>query len=255
MLQRTLFFSVPAFLLAANTVAFGQLSIGLNFGADEVNGTSSGTLSPTDMAGVVPQANWNNLNGASGSASSLLANLGGSPIATPITVTWSSPNTWSTTGRGEENNGFPAGGDRTLLTGYIDTGNTAATTASVMISGLDSSFTGPGYDVYVYVLGGVGGRGGAYTIGSTTLFGTAATNPSMHVQDPGVNGTDVGTYLRFTGLTSDSFTLIADASVAGANFRAPIDGIQIVAVPEPAPLALLALGCAGLLVLVRRRRS
>ncbi|HXG47488.1 MAG TPA: PA14 domain-containing protein, partial [Methylomirabilota bacterium] len=43
-----------------------QATIGLNFGADD-NGQALG-LAPGDVAGVVPQGNWNNLNGANGSA-------------------------------------------------------------------------------------------------------------------------------------------------------------------------------------------
>ena len=88
-----------------------------------------------------------------------------------------------------------------------------------------------GYDVLVYIVGGVGGRGGAYTIGGVTKYGTAAANPSAHVEDPGVDLNDRGTYLRFDGLTGSSFTLVSDANSANGpnrDFRAPINGIQIV---------------------------
>src|SRR5207247_423314 len=64
-------------------------SIGLNFGADEVTSNSGKptALAPTDVAGAVPQANWNNLNGASGTASSgIAANQGGTAVATTISV-------------------------------------------------------------------------------------------------------------------------------------------------------------------------
>src|SRR6266508_4861135 len=49
---------------AATSVA--SPSIGLNFGADEPAGAGS-ALATSEKAGAVPQVNWNNLNGATGS--------------------------------------------------------------------------------------------------------------------------------------------------------------------------------------------
>ena len=229
--------------------AGGVGNIGLNFGSDEPPGVGS-VLAPGTVAGAIPQANWNNLTGANGSASDLIADAAGSPVTTTASITWSSPNTWASTGRGEENNGFPVGsGDHSLLTGYLDTGDTEATTASVTISGLGPEFTAGGYDVIVYTVGGVAGRGGAYTIGSTTKFGTTPASPSAHAEDAGVDLTDSGTYVRFTGLTDASFTLTASAAAsAGAvNFRAPINGIQIVPAGEPPcePLITTVAECSG----------
>ena len=55
----------------------------------------------------------------------------------------------------------------TLLTGYLDTGD--ATTTTVTIEGIpDSLYAGNGYDVYIYALGGVPGRGGGYRILSSS---------------------------------------------------------------------------------------
>ena len=238
-----LFFCVLSCLALATSApaADGIFRIGINFGADEPAGAGS-AVGPSVLAGAVPQINWNNLTLASGSASSLVGDWGGTALPTTVSVTWTSPNTWSSTGRGEENNGFAPGGDRDLMTGYLDTTDTAAGKATVTVSGLDPRFTSVGYDVYVYFLGGVGGRGGAYTIGQQTKMGTAMANPGFHVEDPGVDMVDAGTYVRFSGLSDASFTLISDASVPGSNFRAPINGLQIVAVPEPCALGLLVLG-------------
>src|SRR6185295_8767365 len=110
--------------------------------------------------------------------SALVEDAAGIATPTAISVTWSSPNTWSSTGRGEENNGFAPGPDHTLMTGYIDTGNTDGTKATVTVSGIPADFTSGGYDVLVYGLGGVAGRGGAYTIGGETKYGTSPLSPS-----------------------------------------------------------------------------
>jgi hypothetical protein len=253
MLKQVVNLGIPALLLAITQPSFGQaLSLGLNFGADEPPGVGS-ALGASTVAGAVAQQNWNNLTGASGSATAPVVDLGGAAIPTSVAVTWTCPNTWSSTGRGEENNGLVAGGDKTLMTGYLDTGDTAANSARVTVSGLSSSFTSAGYDVYVYFLGGVGGRGGAYTIGSTTKIGTAMANPTVHVEDLGVDMQDAGTYVRFAGLTDASFTLTSDASAPLGNFRAPINAIQVVAVPEPSTIAFLALTGLGLAVYLRRR--
>ena len=208
------------------------VSVGLNFGAND-NGAALG-LAPAEVAGAVPQTNWNNLNGASGSGAALVDNNG---AATTISVEWTSPNTWASTGRGEENNGFPAGADRTLMTGYIDTGNSDATKATVTVSGIPADFSSGGYDVLVYHLGGVGGRSGAYTIGGETKYGTAPASPTAHREDPGAGIADAGTYVRFSGQFGSSFVLTASADPAlgaGVNFRAPINGIQIVKSRDPA---------------------
>lgn len=147
MFKTRLLLLASSFLLTATSDGFDRgLSIGLNFGADEYPGTpGAGTLNSITVAGAIPQAHWNNLNGANGNASGLTSDNQGSGLATSVSVTWSCPNTWSTTGRGEENNGFPAGsGDRTLMTGYLDTSDVESGAARVTISGLGAEFTGPG---------------------------------------------------------------------------------------------------------------
>src|SRR5207248_6276701 len=72
----------------------GIPSIGVNFGANE----TGGSLAATDVAGVVPTANWNNASGQSGSLANLNADIKGAINATAATVTWNSNNTWASTG-------------------------------------------------------------------------------------------------------------------------------------------------------------
>ncbi len=233
------------FLLACQTLASSSgYSLGLNFGADEypdAAGASSGAgrLAAGAVAGAdaVKQANWNNLDLSAGSAGALTADNLGAAVATAVAADWSSANTWASTGRGEENNAFPAGSpDHALMTGYLDTGDPSTTT--ITISGLPGQLTA-GYDLYVYMLGGTGGnRGGGYRVldsAGTTLreymVGDAPVNPTAHVRDFGQSHTDQGTYLVFRGLTAASITVEATTEAPNGLVRAPLNALQLVAAP------------------------
>ena len=147
----------PTPLVAGNT-------IGINFASEEANGTVSGA------AGVLGTQFWNNVEGASGNAMYLSADAGGSVGNTEISVTWESPNTWASRGRGEENNSAD-GEDAALMTGYIDTNGEDPNT--VTVQGLPDDVT---YDVIVYTKGGVIGRGGDYTVAGS---GGGSVDPGL----------------------------------------------------------------------------
>lgn len=226
-------------------------SVGLNFGADEVSGNNAGTVTATDVAGVtgVAQAHWNNLTLLSGSASALVADNQGTAEPTTLSVNWSSANTWANTGRGEENNAF-TGPDKALLTGYLDT--TGASTTTVKIASIPSKLVDQGYDVYVYALGGVAGRGGSYRIldGATgkvlrdSIRAQSSSNNTAYVEVPTNLGSTAngaanlvfgsGNYLVFRGLTASSITVEARTAAAGGGVgfsgtpRAPINAVQLV---------------------------
>jgi hypothetical protein len=226
-------------LLLVGAVAFavpttvGAQSLGLKFAALDPDAATS-SLMPTESAGVIAQQNWNNLDGATGSnAAPLVYDNSGTAVNSTATVSWQSPNTWrSTTG----NNSFPAGPNRKLTAGYLDTGNTVDTIVSVTVSSIDQALRNTPYDVYVYFVSDSGAnRGGGYTLtpngGSPIVkYGSTMANPTMHVEDPGTD-TDLsidGTYLKFTGLTANGFTLTGDTTLTTPNgFRAPINAIQI----------------------------
>ncbi|MCZ7635841.1 MAG: hypothetical protein M5U12_07210 [Verrucomicrobia bacterium] len=247
------YFGIDNFgLYSIQTPSQVDYSIGLNFGADEANGSKTGTLAATDQAGVpgVAQANWNNLSLLSGSnATPILADVRGTAEPTAVAVAWNSANTWSSTGRGEENNAF-SGADKALMTGYLDTGN--ATTSTVQIVNLPAQLTEAGYDVYVYAMGGVGGRGGSYRILDTatgkvlrdSIRAQSPTNLASYVEVPTnlgatANGAatlvfGAGNYLVFRGLTAAAITVEARTAAAGGGVgysgtpRAPINAIQLV---------------------------
>ncbi len=223
----------------------GVPSVAINFGADEPPEVGAPV---TGAAGLLGTENWNNLSGASGSLAGLIADIGGAAEASPVTVEWSSPNTWASTGRGEENNTAPEGNDRNLMTGYLDTDASGNPTAVVTISEIPAEFTPLGYDVYVYMQGGVNGRGGTYTIDGVTKPNTVvAAFDGTFIEGP------EGNYLLFDDVNlPGGFTLSAAADAT--TFRAPINGLEIVAnVPEPSSLVLAGLGMAGFAGLIRRR--
>ena len=241
MVKRSMQAVLASLLVCGLAVAAQADVISINFGADEPGGAGSFV---TGSAGVFGNSVWNNLGFATGSVSQLLDDSGS---LVPVKVDWVSNNTWASTGRGEENNTAPAGGDRNLMTGYLDTSDTSVTT--VTVSGLGNVFTDFGYEVIVYMKGGVNGRGGSYTIGAQT---------QSHVDTAAFNGTFVqgasGDYLVFRNVYGSAFTLTATPTTP-ALFRAPLNGIEIHPIPEPGLMGLACLGVIGLLLSRIRARG
>jgi hypothetical protein len=223
---------IGAALASLLATAASAQSLGLNFAADDPDGATS-SLNPTDVAGVIPAANWNNLFGAAGTdVTGLFYNNAGNPVASNVSLTWTSPNTWRSGG----NNAFPAGPNHVLTSGYLDTNDQASGGVTISVSNLDAVFKAPAYDVYVYFVSDSGeNRGGGYTLNdgnsSVTKFGSTMAAPTEFVEDPGtdVGNTADGNYLRFRGFTGASFTLTSDVTLTTPpGFRAPINAIQIV---------------------------
>ena len=155
------------------------------------------------------------------------------------TIEWAgSPNTWASTGVGEENNAF-IGSDRSLLTGFLDTGN--ATTTTITVSGIPSQLTSGKYDVVIYSVGGVADRGGAFRVtdaNGTELSGyqviLANANPTNHVMlaNPTPLTPSYGTYVVFKGLSASSIIIEATTQNGlgqSGTPRAPVNALQLVA--------------------------
>jgi hypothetical protein len=250
-MRKILLTAIPSVFVA--TAAFGgqtNVTLGIHFGMGDH--PAAIPLAATDVAGVpeVAQANWNDTGGANGTALALVEDDNGAAVITTAQAVWSSPNTWSSTGRTENNNNFPfladgvtPGPDRVLMTGYLDTG--APSTTTVTISGIPPEFATVGYDVYVYFLGGVGpaidARGGGYRImGQTTWkLGDAIDTPSTYVEDPGLSHSDRGDYLTFRGFLGDTIVIQASTDFglgAGATPRAPLNAVQLVVAPIRNPI-------------------
>ncbi len=202
-------------------------SIAINFGANEPSSSDEPTSAVEGAAGLLGTANWNNFEGASGGPEPVSADNNGSSADSSATVTWASNNTWSSTGKGEENNDAPAGGDRNLLSGYLDTN--ASDTIFVQVDDVPYDV----YTVYVYIKGGVIGRGGDYQV---------SCNVQYHQDDAAFSGELVvgegGDVLVFENVTGSTARIEATPVIT----RAPINGIEIVntpgvSVPSTAPAA------------------
>src|SRR5438094_7463052 len=94
-------------------------SISIHFAANEPTQKGGSMLAPSDEAGVVPSANWNNMTTKVGFVPGLVRDTNGVATTTGATVLWEASTTFASTGKGEENNNFdPATGDYALMSGY-----------------------------------------------------------------------------------------------------------------------------------------
>ena len=209
---------VAVVVLAALACLFAPLSaqagpvISINFASEQ--GPSK--LNPGDSAGVVPATHWNNVINTGGTAPVFESD----GTTSGGTVTWIGPQFDANTG------GTPTTPDENLLYGYIDASTTGSNgKLTVTVSGLPATIS-PFYDVYVYTAGTVSsGAAGDYTIGGTTILATQGSNTTPYVLAG--NGT-AGNYIKFTGVSGSSFSLVAGASI----YDSPVNGMQIVQVPK-----------------------
>ena len=231
--------------LAALAVT-GLMAFSASAAAISVNfiGGKTTLLSATDAAGVVPVANWNNVSGS---------NSGGAAIPFATLKDDSGTNVAGTGGGHYSNAEWAISTDpvdtpdKKLFKGYVDC--ISDTPTSVTVTGIPYDK----YDVYVYFDGDNGAetRDAYYTVnGGTPALYTDAANAQFNgtFVDAAINGT--GNYFKVSDL-SGNFSLTAALGITGGVKRAPVNGFQIIAVPEPASLGLLGLSS---LVMLRRRR-
>jgi hypothetical protein len=220
-----------AIILIGSTLQAQSIGIKFNggMGPGGFFGTDYPPMDPTEVAGVVPQANWNN------AAGNIVFNMGPLTDQNGIalngtSVTWGALYTWTT--------GIPdAPGDSRLMGGYIDSNEVSFTLVSVQ--GLSALTTGS-YDVYVYSNGdGHGGRRGFFFLGG--LGSTVKECQDFGPFDPTAGYAEDkqdgigGNYLHFTQVTGGTLLLLSTPQnpndPTDNGFRAPINAIQIVATP------------------------
>ncbi|TWT72841.1 PEP-CTERM motif protein [Posidoniimonas polymericola] len=195
-------------------------SVGVNFGADDAGGTGGlSSLAPTDVAGVVAQANWNNASGTGGTITNAVDDSG---TATTIDVSWAAEESWSGAG------GTPATSDGVLLNGWISENLTDEAPSTITVSEIPYDK----YDLFIYVAHDRGGEnntftetGGAFTDFSIvegvdgTLLGS---NPLTFTEVTESGGT--GTHFVTRGLSQSSLAI----EFIDDNNRSPVAGFQIV---------------------------
>ena len=115
------------------------------------------------------------------------------------------------------------------MKGYLDTND--ATVTTVTFSGLDPTMP---YDFYLYANGDGAGREGIYTVGDQTVYiADNAVFSGTYLRATGTTPTDTnaaGNYavLRVSG--SDTYTVSATPEQSVNGFRAPLNGVQVIAV-------------------------
>jgi hypothetical protein len=218
-------------------------SISIHFGADEPTQVAGSMLNPTDVAGVVPSANWNNAPKKGGVMTALTRDTNGVATTTGAVVLWEATNTWATTGKGEEGNNFdPSTADYTLMTGYLDQNTSTPSPTFIQVRNLPDDIASGTYDVYILAMGSFADKGGEYTVNNVgplfVLAGGDTVNGPLtgpnYVQakgtDPAYGPDDFGNYLLVAGQTGATVTITATNFFSGidSNPRAAINGIQIV---------------------------
>ncbi len=193
-------------------------TISINFRADD----PTETLDPTDTAGVNAAANWNNVPAATSSVSGLL-NSAGTATAVSLVI-GGAPAAY------QAGNSAPAGGDQKMMTGHIYVGGGGKIDAT--LAGLDATYTGGGYDLYVYYRSGSGPWEPSFAVQDATGATVAGPVTVLDSQSIGFNGIYVasdgagsaGHYYKFANLHLPVFTLEA-VPVVGYAF---LSGMQIV---------------------------
>ncbi len=192
---------------------------------------------------------WNVLsvanNAKSGSGSNLVASNG---TATTENVSFTMTNGYVSTPTTGYGNG---GGTNDLLQSYI-LNNPG--TGTVTLSGLAD---GGNYQLYLY--SGSGSYNNAATnFAITTGTGSVAAGSNagvVNVANGNTTFTENTNYVVFNATADGTGTLAISYTGAAGHAEADINGLQVIAAPEPATMGLVAAGALGLLLVGRKRKT
>lgn len=234
--------AILAGVAMADTPYIGVNFLGRNDGANGLNAT--------DTAGLVPQANYNNITfgpNTDPSPSAAFSLVDASGGATAVTLVVAAADSWSS---GSNH----ASTDNTLLNGIIKS-NSAQSTSTYSFANVAAGT----YNLIVYTT-----ENGA---GSSVDDQTNALNNTGVVQvADGITQTGAVTYVADTGATAGNYVELLNVSPDGGgnlvlshhwdggSDGTGVAGLQLTQVPEPASLTAL-LGGVGMLLGLRRRRS
>ncbi|MCL5098080.1 MAG: immunoglobulin domain-containing protein [Candidatus Omnitrophica bacterium] len=208
--------------LVARLLVGSPLTIAINFRADDAGGLN-GVMFPDDSAGVNPTVNWNNVPGANLNVAGLIDSTG---AATPanLDIVSTALQLFQVANTAIEP------GDQEMMRGHIYC--SGGNTIDVTVSGLTATYTGPGYDLYIYWRSGTGAWPHTYTIlddSGATVAGPAEVADSNVI---GFDGTYVesdgngsaGHYYVFSNLKLANFTIHLEAPSGSYTY---ISGLQI----------------------------
>ena len=215
--------------------------------------TSHGSpaLASSDVAGLVPQSNFNvvpvNAQGQmTGVAGEPLRNSAGSP--TPVTLSLLSDDGWSTSTSTTSPDGVLLNGEDKSTPG------TGSPTATYTLSGVPDG----NYTLIVYIENDTPFNNANINLGPTTYYVTdeAVTGgvpPFARASSTSPATRDVGNYVEFDNVATVGGTLTFSQTYdSGGNGTSAVNGFQLLsAVPEPAS----ALGIGAACLLIRRRRN
>jgi hypothetical protein len=195
-------------------VFIGDLVIGLNFIGGRVDGTPGASV--TGAAGVIPQSNWNNLPDLGGSGVALV-NSAGSPVI--MRANWTVDDTYTIDASD------PADANSALMKGYLKTRNGVPTEVVVRNISLQA------YDVYIYCDSEAFDGVSTYTCNGASISGVMDIDNWPIATGGGdfilVSENDSpGNCVVFRNVTGRTLTITA--ANTGPDFRAPINGVQIV---------------------------
>jgi len=194
-----------------------QQVISVAFAGFPVNANDAQGLNPGDMAGVVPQPNWNDEPGAAGGPA-VLSDQTGQPTA--VTLTWNAPTDWGTASGDVDPN-------HELFSGYIT--SQFGENATVTFSNLPSGF----YNLLIYTVCDVTLANAEYTVNGDTNQ-TVYLNPEGPIFSGAFalcTNTDSasyasGNYVEFDNIqpVGGTITVVAVAD----DLEAPINGLQLI---------------------------
>jgi hypothetical protein len=227
---------------------------GINFQGRMDSNTNAEALAPTDVAGVIAQANWNNdpalVSGGSHTLNQLMDSTG---TRTSLSLTVSANDSWfSHSGNSDANH--------KLMDGIIKA--TATMPATYTFNNL---LPGGTYTLIAYTAENDGRANNSLTVGNTkyittAINGTEFTGAFIRAMNTDPNGTrDVGNYVQFDSAVADGngrllLTDVWDGLTDGVG----VAGIQLqgpAPIPEPASAVLLGLGALVLIGIARWRRT